>query len=80
MNAGMVSEEDMRYVMKQKLFSWADSYVIHDEAERELFQVSGKLFSFGHPRTTPSSAGNASFTGRQSQPPSGIRTPACLVR
>jgi uncharacterized protein YxjI len=41
----------MRYVMKQKLFSWADSYVIRDEMERELFQVAGKVFSFGHQLT-----------------------------
>jgi uncharacterized protein YxjI len=38
----------MRYIMKQKLFSWADSYVIRDEKEQDVAQVTGQLFSFGH--------------------------------
>jgi uncharacterized protein YxjI len=37
----------MRYVMKQKLFSWGDDFYIRDEAGRELFFVDGKAFSFG---------------------------------
>lgn len=37
----------MRYVMKQKVFSWSDNYIIRDEMGKELYQVKGKLFSFG---------------------------------
>lgn len=37
----------MRYVMKQKLFSWGDDFVIKDEQGRDAFFVDGKAFSFG---------------------------------
>jgi len=37
----------MRYVMKQKLFSWGDDFYIRDAAGSELFFVDGKAFSFG---------------------------------
>jgi uncharacterized protein YxjI len=37
----------MRYVMRQKMFSLADSFQITDEAGRGAFVVSGKVFSFG---------------------------------
>lgn len=37
----------MRYVMKQKLFSWGDDYIIKDESNREVFFVDGKAFSLG---------------------------------
>jgi uncharacterized protein YxjI len=37
----------MRYVMKQKLFSWGDDFYIRDEAGRDVFFVDGKGFSFG---------------------------------
>ena len=37
----------MRYVMRQKLFSWGDDFVIRDEAGREVFYVDGKAFSLG---------------------------------
>ena len=35
----------MRYVMKQKLFSWADDFAIKDEAGNDVFLVDGKAFS-----------------------------------
>ena len=35
----------MRYVMKQKLFSWGDDFVIKDENGNEVFFVDGKAFS-----------------------------------
>jgi uncharacterized protein YxjI len=37
----------MRYVMRQKLLSLADSFTIKDENERDAYVVKGKLFSFG---------------------------------
>jgi uncharacterized protein YxjI len=37
----------MRYVMKQKLFSWGDDFMIKDENGRDAFFVDGKAFSFG---------------------------------
>lgn len=38
----------MRYVMKQKLFSWGDDFYIRDAEEREVFFVDGKAFSLGN--------------------------------
>ena len=37
----------MRYVMRQKLLSWGDDYVIKDEAGRERYLVDGKAISWG---------------------------------
>jgi uncharacterized protein YxjI len=37
----------MRYVMKQKLFSWGDDFSIRDEDGRDVFLVDGKALSFG---------------------------------
>lgn len=37
----------MRYIMKQKLFSWGDDFFIRDADGREVFFVDGKGFSFG---------------------------------
>jgi uncharacterized protein YxjI len=37
----------MRYVMKQKLFSWGDDFYIRDEQGRDVFLVDGKALSFG---------------------------------
>lgn len=37
----------MRYVMKEKIWSLRDTYVIRDEDENEVYRVVGKLFSFG---------------------------------
>jgi uncharacterized protein YxjI len=38
----------MRYVMRQKLFSWGDDFVIQDESGRDVFYVDGKAFSLGN--------------------------------
>jgi uncharacterized protein YxjI len=38
----------MRYVMKQRLFSWGDDFHIKDESGEEVFFVDGKAFSFGN--------------------------------
>jgi len=37
----------VRYVLRQKLLSWGDDYIIKDEAGHELFFVDGKAFSLG---------------------------------
>jgi uncharacterized protein YxjI len=37
----------MRYVMKQKFWSWGDDFTIRDEQGRELFRVDGRAFSWG---------------------------------
>ena len=38
----------MRYVMRQKLFSFGDDYVIKDETGRDVFFVDGKAFCIGN--------------------------------
>jgi uncharacterized protein YxjI len=38
----------MRYIMRQKLFSWGDDFFIKDESGRDAFFVDGKAFSFGN--------------------------------
>jgi uncharacterized protein YxjI len=37
----------VRYLMRQKLLSWGDDYVIKDEEGRELYLVDGKAISWG---------------------------------
>ena len=37
----------MRYLMKQKLFSWGDDFTIQDESGADRFFVDGKAFSIG---------------------------------
>ena len=37
----------MRYVMKQKLFSFGDDFTIRNEAGQDVFFVDGKALSFG---------------------------------
>src|SRR5512141_509906 len=38
----------MRYLMKQKLFSWGDDFTIKNEAREDVFFVDGKAFSIGN--------------------------------
>ena len=38
----------MRYLMKQKLWSFADRFTINDAAGNAVFLVDGKTFSLGH--------------------------------
>lgn len=37
----------MRYVMKQKLFSWGDDFHIRNEAGEDVYFVDGRAFSIG---------------------------------
>ena len=38
----------MRYLMKQKLFSWSDKFRIQNEAGQDVFMVNGRALSVGH--------------------------------
>jgi uncharacterized protein YxjI len=38
----------MRYVMRQKILSWGEDFVIRDESGRDVFYVDGKAFSIGN--------------------------------
>jgi uncharacterized protein YxjI len=38
----------MRYIMKQKVFSFADKFAIRNESGEEVFFVNGEVFSLGH--------------------------------
>lgn len=38
----------MRYAVKQKVFSFGDSFTIRDEEGQDCYRVRGKVFSFGN--------------------------------
>ena len=38
----------MRYLMKQKMFAFGDKFAVKNEAEEDVFFVSGEIFSIGH--------------------------------
>ena len=38
----------MRFLIKQRVFSWGDKYDIYDEHGNAKYFVKGELFSFGH--------------------------------
>ena len=48
----------MRYIMKQRLFSWGDDFFIKDESGRDAFFVDGKAFSLGNQLSFQDLAGN----------------------
>ena len=48
----------MRYIMKQRLFSWADDFFIKDESGRDVFFVDGRAFSLGDQLSFQDLAGN----------------------
>jgi uncharacterized protein YxjI len=37
----------MKYMLKEKVLSWSDTYEIHNENKELMFTVKGKAFSFG---------------------------------
>lgn len=37
----------MRYLMKQRLFSWGDDFYIKNEQGQDVFYVDGKVFTLG---------------------------------
>jgi len=48
----------MRYIMKQKLFSWGDKFRIQNEAGQDVFFVDGRAFSLGNKLSFEDMAGN----------------------
>ena len=48
----------MKLYIKQKIFSWNDSFSVYDAYENELFRVEGELFSFGKKLTIFDRNGN----------------------
>jgi uncharacterized protein YxjI len=48
----------MRYVMKQKLFSWGDDFLIKNEAGEDVFFVDGRAFSIGNKLSFQDMSGN----------------------
>jgi len=55
----------MRYVMRQKLLSFGDDFVIRDEAGRDVFYVDGKVFSVGDKLSFQDMEGNELASIRQ---------------
>jgi len=55
----------MRYIMRQKLLSLADSFQIKDENGQDAFLVAGKVFSLGHQLSFQDLAGNELVSIRQ---------------
>ncbi len=48
----------MNLYIKQKIFSWNDSFSVYDAYENELFTIKGALFSFGKKLTVFDQNGN----------------------
>ena len=48
----------MRYIVRQRIFSFGDSFNITDEFERPVFQVQGKIFTLGNKLNIYDMAGN----------------------
>lgn len=38
----------MKLLIKQRVFSWSDTYDVYDESEHPKYFVRAKVFSFGH--------------------------------
>ena len=55
----------MRYVMRQKLLSWGDDFLIQDEDGRDVFLVDGKAFSLGNQLSPRYPAGSGTFTKKK---------------
>ena len=55
----------MRYVMRQKMLSFGDDFVIKDESGNDVFLIVGKVFSVGHQLSFQDPAGNELVAIRQ---------------
>jgi uncharacterized protein YxjI len=44
---GAAGKKLMRYVLKQKIFSWGDDFRVKNEAGDDVFLVDGKVFTLG---------------------------------
>jgi uncharacterized protein YxjI len=48
----------MRYLLKQKFWSWGDDFTIKDESGSDVFFVDGKVFTIGRKLSFQDMAGN----------------------
>lgn len=48
----------MKFYIKQKVFSWSDTFYVFDELGNKLFAVKGDMFSFGKKLTILDNAEN----------------------
>ena len=48
----------MRYMMRQKLFSFGDRYAIRNEAGHEMYFVEGEVFTLGNKLSFQDAHGN----------------------
>src|SRR5215207_2918467 len=48
----------MRYVLKQKFWSWGDDFRIRDERDQDVFLVDGRAFSWGDKLSFQDASGN----------------------
>ena len=48
----------MRYVMRQKLFSFGDDFTVRDDEGRDVYQVKSRLLSLGNKLSFQDMAGN----------------------
>jgi uncharacterized protein YxjI len=48
----------MRYLMKQKIFSWGDDFTIKDDTGKDVYFVDGRAFSLGEKLSFQDMAGN----------------------
>jgi uncharacterized protein YxjI len=48
----------VRYLMRQKLLSWGDDFVIRDESGRDAYLVDGRVLCFGDTLSLKDMAGN----------------------
>jgi uncharacterized protein YxjI len=48
----------MRFILKQKFWSFGDDFVIRDEQENECFRVIGEIFTIGDKLSLQDMAGN----------------------
>lgn len=51
----------MRYLIRQKVFSFGDNFTIKDDMDNDRYIVRGKVFSFGDKLTLEDLAGNELF-------------------
>jgi uncharacterized protein YxjI len=56
--SGADSQDGMRFMMKQKFWSFGDDFVIRDERGNDFYQVDGAVFSFGDNLSLLDMAGN----------------------
>lgn len=48
----------MKLLIKQRVFSWSDTYDIYDENENPKYFVKGEILSLGHRLHVYDAAGN----------------------